>query len=97
MSRILISRLWLTTRHDGSQIIAGKFGWDGKIRIESNPDKQAEGDPDFLAFVEYQQPKMAPSPFRGPSLQAPTASAAPRALTQHQYVVEAEVVDPFAD
>lgn len=44
MSRILISRLWLTTRHDGSQIIAGKFGWDGKIRIERNPDKQAEGD-----------------------------------------------------
>ncbi len=93
MSRILISRLWLTTRHDGSQVIAGKFGWDGKIRIESNPDKQVEGDPDFLAFVEYQQPKAAPSSFRGPSLQAPTVSAAPRAaLPRHDYI-EGEVIE----
>jgi hypothetical protein len=99
MSRIEIAKLYSRTRFDGAPTLSGRIG-AARLRIEPNPNHDAADpkSPDWLAFIE-EAPQSAPTgQYRGPQLTArPTASAAPRALTQHQYVVEGEVVDPFAD
>lgn len=96
--KIELARLYARTRADGAVTLSGSIGYNGRLRIEPNTAK-VDGDdrsPDFIASIEEKQ--SAPTtPYRGPQLQAPAVSAAPRALTQHQYVVEGEVVDPFAD
>jgi len=70
--RITIAKLYARQRRDGATTLSGKMGYDGRLRIEPNPAK-IEGDdksPDFLAFIEYAEPKAAPVavPYRGPQL-----------------------------
>lgn len=73
MSRIEIARLYARTRNDGATTLSGRMGYDGRLRIEPNPNK-VEGDdrsPDFIAFMEYAEPK-APKPYTGPQLRPPS-------------------------
>jgi hypothetical protein len=96
--KIELARLYARTRHDGAVTLSGSVGYNGRLRIEPNAAK-VDGDdrsPDFIAYIEEKNTAPA-TPYKGPQLTARPVSAAPRALTQHQYVVEGEVVDPFAD
>lgn len=83
--RIELARLYAKTRRDGATTLSGRVGYDGRLRIEPNPqhDPDDPKSPDFLAFIEYAQPQTAP--FKGPQIIAPTRT--PRAL------VESEIVD----
>lgn len=96
MSRIKIASLWTTTRRDGTQFLAGKFGYDGKIRIEENFEKSNERDPDYIAYVEFAEPKKpAQSAFQGQRLgTAPVVPPQSRgALPAHDYAIEGEVIE----
>jgi hypothetical protein len=86
MSKIEIARLYARTRNDGAVTLSGRIGYDGRLRIEPNPNK-VDGDdksPDFLAFIESAEPRAA-TPYRGAQLVPPQRPVAA--------FVEGEVVE----
>lgn len=78
--RIELARLYAKTRRDGATTLSGRMGYDGRLRIEPNPQHNPDDpkSPDFLAFIEYAEPNAAP--FKGPQLMAPQRP--PHAFTE---------------
>lgn len=72
MSRITIAKLYARERNDGAVTLSGKIGYDGRLRVEPNPDYNPDDErsPGFLAFIEYAEPKQA-KPYTGVQLQQP--------------------------
>lgn len=89
MSRIEIARLYARQRRDGATTLSGRIGYDGRLRIEPNPDHDPANDrsPAFLAFIEYAEPNAA-KPYTGPQLLP--ARPAPRPA---RAIVEGELVE----
>ncbi len=87
MNKITIAKLYARTRHDGAVTLSGKLGYDGRLRIEPNPEHNPDDErsPGFIASIEYAEPK-ATQPYSGVQLQQPPRQA-PRAF------VEGEIVD----
>jgi hypothetical protein len=76
MSRIEIARLYAKTRRDGAVTLSGRIGYDGRLRIEPNPNKidSDEKSPDVLAFIESAEPRAA-TPYRGAQIMPPQRPA----------------------
>lgn len=83
--RITIAKLYARTRNDGAVTLSGRMGYDGRLRVEPNPDHEPgnEKSPEFLAFIEYAEPKQA-QPYTGPQLHPPQRQ--PRAIVEGEIV-----------
>jgi hypothetical protein len=89
--RIEIARLYARTRRDGATTLSGRIGYDGRLRVEPNPnhDPTNEKSPAFLAFIESAEPKAA-APYTGVQLMAQVARQPQRG--GHE-LVEGEIVE----
>jgi hypothetical protein len=86
MSRITIAKLYARTRNDGAVTLSGRMGYDGRLRVEPNPNHDPDDakSPDFLAFIEYAEPKQA-KPYTGAQLHQPPRQS-PRAFVEGEIV-----------
>lgn len=86
MNRIEIARLYARERNDGAVTLSGRIGYDGRLRVEPNPnhDPNNEKSPDFIAYIETAEPKQA-KPYTGVQLQQPPRQA-PRAFVEGEIV-----------
>jgi hypothetical protein len=86
MNRIEIARLYARQRNDGATTLSGRMGYDGRLRIEPNPNHNPDDakSPDFLAYIEYAEPKAA-KPYSGVQLQHPPQRQ-PRAFVEGEIV-----------
>jgi hypothetical protein len=88
--KIELARLYARQRRDGATTLSGRVGYNGRLRIEPNPNK-VEGDdksPDFIATIE-ERPDDGAAPYKGAQLvpARPMRPSAPPAF------VEGEVID----
>lgn len=84
--RVTIAKLYARTRNDGAVTLSGRMGYDGRLRVEPNPDYEPgnEKSPEFLAFIEYAEPRGSQT-YTGPQLQAPAR--------RPSQLVEGEIVE----
>ena len=94
--KIELARLYSYTRRDGAVVLSGGCGYNGRLKIEPNPDfdETDTRSAPFLAFIEEKPEKSAAQQqYRGPQLQTPR----PMASAQSRSAPALPSSDPFSD